>query len=204
METKQYERIGRPTIIVLFFVVVAFMMLSLGVTATGTARFAVAMGYDPRLGYVVGAIFDVAKGALPMALLALLTRRAFGRAVLLSLAWLCLLLYSCLATHATVGMAMTSIERAGSWKMEVRSNDKAELASVEQQLAALEKTRQTNVPAPARQRCDALARLQGIGEVGASRLALELFWREFDNRREVGACIGLVPQPYDRQLAAIA
>lgn len=71
------------------------------------------------------------------------------------------------------------------------------LALVEQQLAALEKTRQTNVPAPARQRCDALARLKGIGEVGASRLALELFWREFNNRREIGACVGLVPQPYD-------
>jgi transposase len=71
------------------------------------------------------------------------------------------------------------------------------LALVEQQLAALEKTRQTNVPAPARQRCAALARLKGIGEVGASRLALELFWRDFNNRREVGACVGLVPQPYD-------
>jgi len=71
------------------------------------------------------------------------------------------------------------------------------LALVEQQLAALEKTRQTEVPALARQRCDALERLHGIGEVGASRLALELFWREFKNRREVGACVGLVPQPYD-------
>jgi transposase len=71
------------------------------------------------------------------------------------------------------------------------------LALVEQQLAALEKTRQTNVPALARQRSDALARLKGIGEVGASRLALELFWREFNNHRQVGACVGLVPQPYD-------
>ena len=25
----------------------------------------------------------------------------------------------------------------------------------------------------------------------------ELFWRQFNNRREVGACVGLVPQPYD-------
>jgi transposase len=71
------------------------------------------------------------------------------------------------------------------------------LALAEQQLAALEKTRQASVPAPARQRSDALARLKGIGEVGASRLALELFWREFSNRRQVGACVGLVPQPYD-------
>lgn len=44
---------------------------------------------------------------------------------------------------------------------------------------------------------DALARLQGIGEIGASRIAIELFWRDFNNRREVDACVGLVPQPYD-------
>ncbi|PRX17470.1 transposase IS116/IS110/IS902 family protein [Paraburkholderia sp. BL18I3N2] len=33
--------------------------------------------------------------------------------------------------------------------------------------------------------------------MGASRLALELFWREFSNRRQLGACVGLTPQPYD-------
>lgn len=71
------------------------------------------------------------------------------------------------------------------------------LALAEQQLAALEKTRQASLPAPARQRSDDLARLKGIGEVGASRLALELFWRQFHNRRELGACVGLVPQPHD-------
>jgi transposase len=53
------------------------------------------------------------------------------------------------------------------------------------------------VPAPSRARSDALARLKGIGEVSASRLALELYWRDFHNRRQVGACVGLVPQPYD-------
>jgi transposase len=71
------------------------------------------------------------------------------------------------------------------------------LALATQQLAALEKTRHACVPAPARRRSDDLARLKGIGEVSASRLALELFWREFSNRRQVGACVGLVPQPYD-------
>ena len=71
------------------------------------------------------------------------------------------------------------------------------LALVQQQLAALEKTRQASVPAPPRQRTDALAHLNGIGEVGASRLALELFWREFSNWRQVGACVALVPQPWD-------
>ncbi|MGF6641361.1 transposase [Paraburkholderia sp. MM6662-R1] len=71
------------------------------------------------------------------------------------------------------------------------------LALAQQQLATLEKTRKASVSPPARERSDALARLKGIGEVGASRLALELFWREFSNRRQVGACVGLVPQPYD-------
>jgi transposase len=71
------------------------------------------------------------------------------------------------------------------------------LALVEQQLAVLEKTRQASLPAPARERIDQLERLKAIGPVGASRLALELFWREFSNRRQVGACVGLVPQPYN-------
>jgi len=42
-----------------------------------------------------------------------------------------------------------------------------------------------------------LTRLQGVGEVGAKRLVLELFWRRFDNRRQVGSCVGLEPQPYN-------
>jgi transposase len=71
------------------------------------------------------------------------------------------------------------------------------LALAEQQLTALEKARTTSLPAPARERIDHLTRLNGIGPVGGSRLALELFWRQFSNRRQVGACVGLVPQPYD-------
>ena len=61
-----------------------------------------------------------------------------------ALAWFCLVAYSCLATHATVSTAISGIERTGTWKMEVRGNAKAELASVEQQLAALSR------PAPPR------------------------------------------------------
>ncbi len=71
------------------------------------------------------------------------------------------------------------------------------LALAEKQLAMLEKTRQASLPAPACKRIEILARLKGIGDVSASRLALELFWREFSNRCQVGACVGLVPQPYD-------
>ena len=129
------QGIGWPTIVGLGAVVVAFMVLSLCVTATGTARFATNVGYDATVGYAVGAIFDLAKGMLPIGVLALVARRALGTAVLLGAAWICLAAYSCLATHATVSTAISSIERTGTWKMEVRGNDKAELASVEQQLA---------------------------------------------------------------------
>jgi hypothetical protein len=113
------------------------MVLSLFVTATGTARFAVAMGYDRWIGYVVGVAFELAKEVLPVVWLALLAQRAFAFAGALGLAWLLLVTFSCLATHATVGTAISSIERTGTWKMEVRSNSKAELSSIEQQLADL-------------------------------------------------------------------
>ena len=134
---RPYKRIGWPTIAGLGLVVGAFMALSLLVTATGTARFAVAMGYDARLGYAVGAIFDIAKGTLPAALLALLAQRALGAAMFLGIAWICLVAFSCLATHATVGTAISLIERTGTWKMEVRGNTKTELSNIDQQLTAL-------------------------------------------------------------------
>jgi hypothetical protein len=43
----------------------AFTVLSLLVTATGTARFMVAMGYDARVGYAVGAIFALSATRRP-------------------------------------------------------------------------------------------------------------------------------------------
>jgi hypothetical protein len=151
---RPYKRIGWPTIIGLGLVVVAFMVLSLFVTATGTARFAVAMGYDARVGYAVGAIFDIAKGLLPVTWLALLAQRALGTAILLGIAWACLAVFSCLATHATVSTAISSIERTGTWKMEVRGNAKAELATVEQQLASLSRP---TPPRPVKTMQEALA-----------------------------------------------
>ncbi|MEX3846681.1 IS110 family transposase [Paraburkholderia sp. BR10882] len=71
------------------------------------------------------------------------------------------------------------------------------LAFVERQFAALETALHGSLPAAASSRVEHLTNLKGIGRVGAQRLALELFWRSFDNRRQVGACVGLVPQPYD-------
>jgi transposase len=77
------------------------------------------------------------------------------------------------------------------------SREYERLALVEQQLAALEKSLVKHLPPPVQERIAELTRLKGVGEVGAMRLVLELFWREFANRRQVGSCVGLVPQPYD-------
>lgn len=67
---------------------------------------------------------------------------------------------------------------------------KAQLKRVEQALAE-------RLPPEAQQRIGQLSDLKGIAAVGAQRLVLELFWRDFINRRQVGSCVGLVPQPYD-------
>ena len=81
------------------------------------------------------------------------------------------------------------------WDWLLHEAERLDLAR--QQLARLEKTLLHQLPENV-QRCIAtLARLQGIGWVGAMRLVLELFWRDFTNRRQVGAAIGVVPQPYD-------
>jgi len=77
------------------------------------------------------------------------------------------------------------------------SRECARLALVEKQLAALESALVAQLPMPEQERIGHLQQLKGVGRVGAIRLVLELFWRHFNNRREVGACTGLVPQPYD-------
>ena len=135
-------------------IVLAFIGLSLAITATGTARFAMAMGYPAEVGYVVGAIFDFAKDLLPIALLMLLTRRAYFFFAIIGSAWLGLATYSCLATHATVSTAIAAIGRSGAWKMESRSNFKAELAAVEQRLNVLS---QPTPPRPSRTLAETLA-----------------------------------------------
>lgn len=73
--------------------------------------------------------------------------------------------------------------------------ERLELA--QRQMAALERTLLQQLPAPVQQCIASLAQLKGVGWVGAMRLVLELFWRDFTNRRQIGACTGLVSQPYD-------
>jgi transposase len=70
-------------------------------------------------------------------------------------------------------------------------------ALVQRQLAQLEASIVTQLPEAQQQRIAQLMQLKAVGRVGALRLVLELFWRNFGNRRQVGACVGLAPQPYD-------
>jgi len=72
------------------------------------------------------------------------------------------------------------------------------LALAERQLAELEAALVGQLPPPVRERITQLTKLKGVGQVGAMRLMLELFWREFDNRRQVGACVGLLSFPLVR------
>ncbi len=65
------------------------------------------------------------------------------------------------------------------------------------QLKTLEAALREALPEAMRGRIGRLMQIKGVGQVGATRLVLELFWRDFANRRQVGACVGLVPQPYD-------
>lgn len=57
-QQHQVERRGALALIALGIVVLAFLGLSLAVTTAGTARFAVALGYPPEVGYAVGIIRD--------------------------------------------------------------------------------------------------------------------------------------------------
>lgn len=72
--------------------------------------------------------------------------------------------------------------------------DRVELA--EAKLAVLEEKVEQLTP-KAGACIESLTLLRGIGEVGGRGLALKLFWRDFDNRRQVGSCTGLVGMPYD-------
>lgn len=69
-----------------------------------------------------------------------------------------------------------------------------------QQILALETERRIAIresPEPAMAQVRQLLQLKGIGENAAWLFVMEFFaWREFHNRREIGALAGLTPTPY--------
>lgn len=76
----------------------------------------------------------------------------------------------------------------------------AQLELVNTQLEELAAARRTLVPdrkTATGRYVDALPTLRGIGPIGAWVLATEIFgWRQIENRRQLGALVGLVPAPY--------
>jgi transposase len=75
------------------------------------------------------------------------------------------------------------------------------LSLVNRQLALLEASskaeRRAAEPGSAEAKIVQLATLNGIGPVGGQRLVHEVFYRDFDNRRQVGSYIGLTGTPYN-------
>ncbi|TAK83253.1 MAG: IS110 family transposase [Aquabacterium sp.] len=71
------------------------------------------------------------------------------------------------------------------------------LAQVEEQFKALTKTQVAQLSEAVQEKVATFAKLKAIGDIGAIRITTELFWRRFDNQKQVGSCVGLVPQPYD-------
>lgn len=70
-------------------------------------------------------------------------------------------------------------------------------ALAQEQFKALTKTQVSQLSEVVREKVATFAKLKAIGEIGAMRITTELFWRQFDNQKQVGSCVGLVPQPYD-------
>ncbi|HEY3796107.1 MAG TPA: IS110 family transposase [Bradyrhizobium sp.] len=75
------------------------------------------------------------------------------------------------------------------------------LCLVNQQITVLEADSRAEqraaAPGSAEEKTVRLAQLKGIGPVGGQGLVNEVFYRSFDNRRQVGAYFGLVGMPYD-------
>jgi transposase len=75
------------------------------------------------------------------------------------------------------------------------------LMLVQKQIKALEAANMAAHRAPAKGSAEAkavqLAQLKAIGPQVAQVLAHEVFYRDFNNRRQVGSCFGLTDTPYD-------
>jgi transposase len=79
------------------------------------------------------------------------------------------------------------------------TREHARLMLVRQQLAALEQAQTAQaalVPKAMSERRDQLQRLKALGPSFATTLTSELFYKDFDNRRQVAAYCGLPPSPW--------
>jgi transposase len=73
------------------------------------------------------------------------------------------------------------------------------LVLIERQIEEVEAAQRAALKSdtPLAARACKLKRLKGLGEVFATGLTHEAFWRDFENRRQVGGAFGLTPWPWD-------
>jgi transposase len=75
------------------------------------------------------------------------------------------------------------------------------LAQVSEQLAEIEGQMQAErsaaTPSDRATQVNRLLRLRSLGPIGGEKLVSEVFWRDFQNRRQVGAYVGLTGTPFD-------
>jgi transposase len=74
------------------------------------------------------------------------------------------------------------------------------LQQIQEQVEAVEKEQRQRLKEPQAKETQKAAQLmvfKGVGLQCGWLLAHEFFWRQFNNRREVGACAGLTGSPYD-------
>jgi transposase len=64
------------------------------------------------------------------------------------------------------------------------------------EIEAEQAERAAAAPEEAGQKATALARVRGIGEIFAAVLTREVFYRRFDNRRQLGSYVGVAPMPH--------
>jgi transposase len=80
------------------------------------------------------------------------------------------------------------------------TREHARLVQVGQQIAEVEaqmKAERATADNPQAVQVNRLVDLKSIGPIGGETLVSEVFWRDFQNRRQVGAYFGLVGTPFD-------
>lgn len=74
------------------------------------------------------------------------------------------------------------------------------LMLVQQQLKEIDQDQRQRIEVPQTpgdEQAALLVQLRGVGPISASLLAHEFFWRDFNNRKQVGSAAGLVGTPFD-------
>ncbi len=101
---------------------------------------------------------------------------------------------------ATAKAAVIGYDLPADLKLElVREYERYELVDRQvKQLEKLQNERAESEAIPATHNIQRLRTLKGVGWQSSWILAMEFFnWREFKNAKQVGACAGLTPTPYD-------